>query len=165
MANQDIIEKIPPQSIDAEMAVLGAMLLDKEVIPQAIEMLKEDCFYKGANRKIYAAILKLFDENRGVDLITVIEELTKTNSLEHAGGPDYVSALASSVPTAANFIHYAKIVKEKMILRNLINTATQIVTECYDTSKDVDSLVDKAEQLIFEVSSSKVEKKFIPLRE
>lgn len=165
MPSQDTIEKIPPQSIDAEMAVLGAMLLDKEVIPQAIEMLNEDCFYKDANRKVYSAVVKLFDENKGVDLITVIEELKKTNSLEHAGGPDYVSGLASSVPTAANFVHYAKIVKEKMILRNLINTATHIVTECYDTSKDVDGLVDKAEQMIFEVSSRKVEKKFTPLRE
>lgn len=165
MPNQDIIEKIPPQSIDAEMAVLGAMLLDKEVIPQAIEMLNADCFYKNANRRIYDAVIKLFDDNRGVDLITVIEELKKTNSLEDAGGPDYVSGLASSVPTAANFVHYAKIIKEKMILRNLINSATQIVTECYDTSKDVDGLVDKAEQLIFEVSSNKVEKKFIPLRD
>lgn len=165
MPNQDIIEKIPPQSIDAEMAVLGAMLLDKEVIPQAIEMLNADCFYKNANRRIYDAVIKLFDDNKGVDLITVIEELKRTNSLEDAGGPDYVSGLASSVPTAANFVHYAKIIKEKMILRNLINSATQIVTECYDTSKDVDGLVDKAEQLIFEVSSNKVEKKFIPLRD
>lgn len=165
MPIQDIIEKIPPQSVDAEMAVLGAMLLDKETIPQAIEMLRADCFYKDANRRIYSAIIKLFDDNRGVDLITVIEELKKTNSLEEAGGPDYVSGLASSVPTAANFIHYAKIVKEKTILRNLINTATQIVSECYDTSKDVDGLVDKAEQLIFEVSSNKVEKKFVPLRD
>lgn len=165
MPNQDIIEKIPPQSIDAEMAVLGAMLLDKDVIPQAIEMLSEDCFYKDANRKIYAAVIKLFDENRGVDLITVIEELKKTNSLEQALGPDYVSGLASSVPTAANFIHYAKIVREKKILRKLINTATQIVGECYDTSKDVESLVDKAEQLIFEVSSSTVSRKSVLLRD
>lgn len=165
MPNQDIIEKVPPQSIDAEMAVLGGMLLDKDVIPQAIEMLNADCFYKDANRRVYAAVIKLFDENRGVDIITVIEELKKTNSLEKAGGPDYVSGLASSIPTAANFIHYAKIVKEKMILRNLINTATQIVADCYDTSKDVDSLVDKAEQLIFEVSSKKVDRKSIPLRE
>ncbi len=165
MANHESIEKIPPQNVDAEMAVLGAMLLDKEVIPLAIEMLSEGCFYKDSNRRVYAAVVKLFDENRGVDLVTVIEELKKTNSLESAGGPDYVSGLASSVPTSANFIHYAKIVKEKMVLRNLINTATHIVTECYDTSKDVDSLVDKAEQMIFEVSSSKVDKKFIPLRD
>jgi len=160
-----MIEKIPPQNIDAEMAVLGAMLLDKEVIPLAIEMLSESCFYKDANRRIYSAVVKLFDENRGVDLVTVIEELKKTNSLEDAGGPDYVSNLASSVPTSANFIHYAKIIKEKMVLRKLINTATHIVTECYDTSKDVDSLVDKAEQMIFEVSSSKVDRKFIPIRD
>ncbi len=165
MRNQEMIEKIPPQNIDAEMAVLGAMLLDKEVIPLAIEMLSESCFYKDANRRIYSAVVKLFDENRGVDLVTVIEELKKTNSLEDAGGPDYVSNLASSVPTSANFIHYAKIIKEKMVLRKLINTATHIVTECYDTSKDVDSLVDKAEQMIFEVSSSKVDRKFIPIRD
>ncbi len=165
MANQDMIEKIPPQSIDAEMAVLGAMLLDKEVIPLAIETLNEDCFYKGANRKVYSAIIKLFDENKGVDLITVIEELKKTNSLEIAGGPDYVSGLASSVPTAANFVHYAKIVKEKMILRNLITTATGIVSDCYDTSKDVDSLVDNAEQMIFKVTATKADKKFVPLRD
>ncbi|MFH1189285.1 MAG: replicative DNA helicase [Candidatus Omnitrophota bacterium] len=165
MHSQDIIEKVPPQSIDAEMAVLGAMLLDKEVIPQAIETLNADCFYKDANSRVYSAIIKLFDENRGVDLITVIEELKKTDSLETAGGPDYVSGLASSVPTAANFVHYAKIVKEKMILRNLINTATHIVAECYDTSKDVDGLVDKAEQMIFEVSSRKIDRKSVPLRE
>lgn len=165
MPKEEMIDRIPPQSIDAEMAVLGAMLLDKEVIPLAIEMLNSDCFYKESNRRVYDAVIRLFDENRGVDLITVIEELKKTNSLEQAGGPDYVSALASSVPTAANFVHYAKIVKEKMILRNLINTATNIVSDCYDTSKDVTGLVDKAEQMIFEVSSRKIDKKFTPFRD
>lgn len=167
MSTQDTIEKIPPQSIDAEMAVLGAMLLDKEVIPLAIENLSEDSFYKEANRKVYSAVIRLYDENRGVDLITVIEELKRTNSLETAGGPDYVSGLASSVPTAANFIHYAKIIREKMILRNLISTATHIVSECYDTSKDVDRLVDFSEQMIFKVreTSKSDKKKFVPLRD
>ncbi len=160
-----MIDKVPPQSIDAEMAVLGSMLLDKEAIPLAIETLGPDYFYKESHRRIYAAIIQLFDQNKGVDLITIIEELKKANSLDEAGGPAYVTALASSVPTAANFVHYAKIVKEKMILRSLINTATKIVAECYDTSRDVDGLVDKAEQMIFDVSSKKIATRFTPLRE
>ena len=165
MANQDPIEKVPPQNVEAEMAVLGAMLLDREVISQAIEMLKDGFFYKDAHRKIFAAITKLFDENKGVDLITVIEELKRSNALDDVGGPSYVTGLASSVPTSANFVHYAKIVKEKMLLRSLINAVTQIATECYTVSHDVDDIVDKAEQLIFDVSSKKIESRFTPLRE
>jgi replicative DNA helicase len=165
MAQHEMIEKLPPQNNDAEMAVIGSLLLDREAIPQAIELLNEDCFYKEAHRRIYGAIITLYDENRGVDLVTVIEELKKTSSLDTAGGPAYVTSLASSVPTSANFVHYAKIVKEKMILRSLIGTATRIATECYSASHDVDSLVDKAEQMIFEVTSKKVQTRFSPLRE
>jgi len=160
-----MIDKIPPQSIDAEMAVLGSMLLDRETIPQAIETLNEDCFYKDAHRKIYSAIIRLFDENKGVDLVTVMEELKRASSLDDAGGPAYVSGLASSVPTAANFIHYAKIIKEKMLLRKLISTSTQVVSDCYNTTQEVDSLIDKAEQMIFEVTSRKLDQRFSSLRE
>ena len=163
---QEFSEKIPPQSVEAEMAVLGSMLLDREAVSEAIEFLKDDsCFYREAHKKIYAAILKLYDENKGIDLITLAEELKKSNSLDEIGGPAYLTSLASSVPTSANIIHYAKIVREKALLRNLINTATQIVSECYDTTQDVDSLVDKAEQLVFDVSSKKVESRFTSLRE
>ncbi|MCM8761014.1 MAG: replicative DNA helicase [Candidatus Omnitrophica bacterium] len=165
MVQQETIDRVPPQSIDAEMAVLGAMLIDREVIPEAIETLNADFFYKEAHRKIYSAIIKLFDENKGIDLVTVIEQLKKTGSLDEVGGPAYITSLASSVPTSANFIHYAKIVKEKMILRTLISTATKIVTDCYDASHDVDGLVDKAEQMIFDVTSKKIETRFSPLRE
>jgi replicative DNA helicase len=165
MAAQEMIDKIPPQSIDAEMAVLGSMLLDRETIPQAIETLNEDCFYKDAHRKIYSAIIRLFDENKGVDLVTVMEELKRASSLDDAGGPAYVSGLASSVPTAANFIHYAKIIKEKMLLRKLISTSTQVVSDCYNTTQEVDSLIDKAEQMIFEVTSRKLDQRFSSLRE
>jgi len=160
-----MIEKIPPQSIEAESAVLGSMLLDRDTIPQAIESLSPDCFYKDAHRKIYSAIIKLFDENKGVDLVTVMEELKKAGSLDESGGPAYVSNLASSVPTAANFIHYAKIIREKMLLRKLIATSTQIVSGCYDTSQEVDLLLDKAEQLIFEVTSNKAKQRFTALRD
>ena len=162
---REIIEKIPPQNLEAETAVLGSMLLDKDTIPQAIELLDPSFFYKDSHNKIYSAVVKLFDENKGVDLVTLIEELKRSNFLDEVGGPSYITALASSVPTAANFVHYAKIVKEKAILRNLISAATEVVSECYDTSRSVDELVDKAEQAIFEVSSKKIESRFTPLRE
>ncbi len=162
---QEIIEKIPPQSLEAEAAVLGSMLLDHDAIGQAIELLNASHFYKEAHKKIFSAIIKLFDENNAVDLITVIEELRKTSSLDEVGGPAYITGLASGVPTSANIVHYTKIVKEKMLLRNLISAATQIVSECYDPTQGVDLLVDKAEQAIFNVSSKKVESHFTPLRE
>ncbi len=165
MSAQEIIEKLPPQSNDAEMAVLGSMLLDREPIMQAVEMLDASYFYKDAHKRIYSAILKLFDENRGVDIVTLIEELKKTDSLDDAGGPTYITTISSSVPTTANFVHYAKIVKEKALLRNLINTATNIVSSCYDTTQDIDTILDRSEQLIFDVSSRKVESRISPLRE
>jgi len=160
-----MIEKLPPQSLDAEIAVLGSMLLDRDAISQAIEFLDESCFYKESHRKIFSAVIKLYDENEAVDLITLVEELKKRNAIDDVGGPAYIATITSSVPTAANIVHYAKIVKEKMVLRNLINSATQIVSECYDPSKDVDMLLDKAEQIIFDIASKKVEARFTPLKD
>jgi replicative DNA helicase len=165
MSAKETIEKLPPQSVEAEMAVLGSMLLDRDAIAQSVEMLDPSYFYKDAHKKIYSTILKLFDENKGVDIITIIDELKKSNWLDTVGGPTYITNISSSVPTTANFIHYAKIVKEKALFRNLINTATQIVSSCYDTSQDIDTILDKSEQLIFDVSAKKVESRFSPLRE
>ncbi len=165
MAKQDAIDKIPPQSNEAETAVLGSMMLDRDAIATAIEMLKESSFYKDSHRKIFSVIVKLFDGNKAVDMITLIDELNRSGSLDEIGGPAYITNLASSVPTAANIVHYAKIVKEKMILRNLISASTQIAQDCFDMSQDADHLLDKAEQLIFDVTSKKVESRFIPLRE
>lgn len=162
---QGMIDKIPPQNIEAEMAVLGSMLLDHEAISQAIEIVEPSFFYKEAHKKIFSAIIKIFDENKSVDLVTLIEELRRTGSLDDAGGPAYITNLTVSVPTSANIVHYAKIVKEKMILRNLIAASTQIVSECYEMTHDVDHLVDKAEQIIFDVSSKKVESRFSSLKE
>jgi replicative DNA helicase len=165
MATQDAINKIPPQSNEAEVAVLGSMMLDRDAITTAIEMLKAPHFYKESHRKIFSVVLKLFDENKAVDLVTVVDELKREGSLDEVGGPAYITSLASAVPTAANIVHYAKIVKEKMILRNLINASTQIAQDCYDMSQDADRLLDKAEQLIFDVTSKKVESRFSHLRE
>ena len=165
MPPSESIEKLPPQSLEAEMAVLGSMLLDREATALAIEMLNQSFFYKDAHKKIYSAIVKIFDENRAVDLITVVEELKKNNALDDAGGPSYITSIASGVPTAANIVHYVKIVKEKHILRNLINASTQIAAECYNPSHDADTLIDKAEQIIFDIASKKVESRSVPLRD
>lgn len=159
------IEKIPPQNTEAEMALLGSMLIEETAIAKAIELIEEDAFYKESHRIIYRTMLDLFNKNSAIDLITLVEELRKNGRLEKAGGPAYMTSLTASIPTAANIEYYAKIVKEKSILRNLINNATEIVQDCYESAGDVDSLLDKAERLIFDVSSKKVEQKTVLLKD
>ncbi|MBD3380341.1 MAG: replicative DNA helicase [Candidatus Omnitrophica bacterium] len=147
------MEKVPPQNAEAETAVLGSMLLDKEAISTAIELLEGEAFYSESNKKIFHAIVSLYDRNEGVDLVTLIEELKRKELLDSIGGPAYVSEIANSVPTAANINHYTKIVREKYLLRRLISTATRIVTESFEPSSEVEDLMDKAERLIFEITS------------
>jgi replicative DNA helicase len=159
------IERVPPQNIDAEMAVLGSMLIEEEAINQAVELINEDCFYKDAHKKIFSCMLNLSSRNKAVDLITLSEELKKIDELEEIGGVSYLTTLANAVPTAANIRHYARIVKEKSILRSLINNATQIVTKAYDSEVNVDELLDKSEGLIFEISDRRVEGNFICLKD
>jgi replicative DNA helicase len=155
MIPKTLIEKVPPQNQEAEAAVLGAMLLDKEAIARVIERLGEPAFYSEANRKIFRAMVGLYDENEAVDLVTIIERLKKNNELESVGGPAYVTELANSIPTAANVDHYSKIVRDKYLLRSLINTATQIVSDSYEPSTEVDNILDKAEKMIFNITSEK----------
>ncbi len=150
-----IIEKVPPQNPEAEIAILGSMLLDREAIARSIEYLDETAFYSEANKKIFQAIVKLYDNNEAVDIVTLIEELKKRNVLDEVGGPARITELANSIPTAANIEHYTKIVREKHLLRSLITTATQIVSESYEPSCEVDQLLDRAEKLIFDITSNK----------
>ncbi len=151
------LDKVPPQSIEAEIAVLGSMLIEEEAIGKAIEVIDEKVFYKEAHRRIFLAITSLYLKSKAVDLVTLIEELKKSGSLEDIGGASYLTSLVSSVPTAANIEHYAQIIKEKYILRHLISTATQIVTDAFETEKEVDGLLDKAEQMIFDITSRTIE--------
>src|SRR3989338_4314492 len=119
---------------------------------QALEIVDQECFYKSTHKKIFSCIANLFNKNRAVDLITLTEELKKTGELDEIGGVSYLTMLANAVPTAANVGHYARIVKEKSILRGLINHATQIVTAAYEPEVNVDEVLDRAESLIFEIS-------------
>jgi len=162
---KELVEKIPPQNLEAEIAVLGSLLLDKEAIGRAIELLDKSFFYKEAHEKIYSIIVNLYDNNKAVDMVTVAEALKNSSMLDGVGGPSYIASITSSIPTAANVEHYARIVREKAILRNLISTATQIVSESYDNTSAVDDLLDKAEKMIFEITTNKVEAKFSPIKD
>ena len=160
-----ILEKVPPQSIEAEQAVLGAMLIEKEAINRVVEILGEDDFYKEAHRKIFSVIVGLYEKDREVDIITVSEELRNKGAIESVGGPSHIQELINSVPTAANAYQHAKIVKDKAIVRNLINAATQVVAQSYDNDGDIDGLLDDAESAIFNATQHKANKSFSPMRD
>jgi len=152
------LEKLPPQNTEAEMAVLGSMLIEEDAISVAVEHLSADDFYKEAHKKIFSSIVHLYDQRKAVDLITLVEKLKNDNALEEVGGASYLAGLTNVVPTAANVAHYARIVKEKNILRLLINHATQIVTDAYETEEGVNQVLDRAEKMIFEIADNRVGK-------
>lgn len=158
-------ERLPPQNLDAEMAVLGAMLLDEGAIVKASEYLDSACFYKVAHRKIFSTLLDLYGESVPVDLLTLTEALKRGKILDEVGGPSYLTALTSAVPTAANAEYYCRIVKEKSILRNLIRASTQIVTDSYEAKQTPDALLDKAESLIFEIASKKLRRDAVVMKD
>ncbi|MBE6184989.1 replicative DNA helicase [Heyndrickxia ginsengihumi] len=151
----EIIDRIPPQNIEAEQAVLGAIFLEPSSFITASEVLVPEDFYRSAHQKIFQIFFKLNDAGKAVDLVTVAEELSVTQQLEDVGGVSYLSELATSVPTAANIGYYAQIVAEKSLLRRLIRTATNIAQEGYTREDSVDELLDEAERSIMEVAQRK----------
>lgn len=155
MSSELSLEKISPQNLEAEMAVLGSMLMDEDAISVAVESLDSSFFYKDTHKKIFAAITNLYSANKAVDLITLTDELKASGSLDEIGGPSYLTGLVNSVPTAANIAHYVSIVKEKSILRTLINNATRIVSLCYESEGNINEVIDDAERLVFEISDKK----------
>jgi replicative DNA helicase len=165
MPQELILDKLPPQNLDAEQAVLGSMLLDEEAVSVAVEKLDAACFYKDTHRKIFQAISDLYNANKAVDLITLADSLKKDNSLDAIGGASYLTSLANAVPTAANINHYAGIVREKYILRTLINNSTKIITVCHESEGNIAEVVDTAERLIFEVSDRRNQGSYLHLKE
>ncbi|ASS94612.1 MULTISPECIES: replicative DNA helicase [Bacillales] len=148
-------DRIPPQNIEAEQAVLGAIFLEPSSLTVTSEVLIPEDFYRSSHQKIFNVMLKLNDEGKAVDLITVTEELAATKNLEEVGGVSYLSELAGSVPTAANIEYYARIVEEKSLLRRLIRTATNIAQEGYSREDEVEELLGEAEKTIMEVAQRK----------
>lgn len=148
-------DRIPPQNVEAEQAVLGAIFLEPSSLTVTSEVLIPEDFYRSSHQKIFNVMLKLNDEGKAVDLITVTEELAATKNLEEVGGVSYLSELAGSVPTAANIEYYARIVEEKSLLRRLIRTATNIAQEGYSREDEVEELLGEAEKTIMEVAQRK----------
>lgn len=148
-------DRLPPQNIEAEQAVLGAIFLEPSSLTMASEILIPEDFYRAAHQKIFNVMLKLNDLGKAVDLITVTEELAAAKLLEDTGGVSYLSDLASSVPTAANIEYYARIVEEKSLLRRLIRTATGIASDGYSREDEVEALLSEAEKNILEVAQRK----------
>jgi replicative DNA helicase len=158
------LDRLPPQNIEAEQSVLGAVLLENEAIGTVIEHLTPNDFYKEAHKKIFIAMLELYEKNEPIDLITLTELLSRKEQLEAIGGASYLSAIVSLVPTSANARYHAKIVKEKAILRNLIITSTEIITFSYDAEQDVHELLDLAETKIFNISEKAVRQTYVHIK-
>jgi replicative DNA helicase len=158
---EDNLRKVPPQNLEAESSVLGGILLDNEAINLVLELLQPEDFYRESHRKIFRAMIDITDRGEPVDLITLSEFLKGRNDLEAVGGAAYLASLADFVPTAANISHYARIVREKAILRSLISTATEIATRGYEEQGSVDEFLDSAEKVIFDISEKKIKASFV----
>ncbi len=165
MRTDDILKRVPPQNLEAEQSVLGAILLDNDAINQALEILTAEDFYRETHREIFRAMVSLVDRSQPVDAITLSDALRSSGMLEAAGGAGYIAELAAIVPTAANIAHYARIVREKAVLRSLASTATAIAAGAYEAPGDVDQYLDQAEHQIFEISERRIRQSFHSMNE
>jgi replicative DNA helicase len=155
--------RVPPQAIDVEMAVLGAMLLDKGAIAKAIEILDDSSFYKPAHQRIFAGMVALFEKSEPIDLITLVEELRRRAELDKVGGEYYLTELTTRVTTAANVEYHAHIILEKALMRQLISSSSEVVGRAYSETEDALDLLDEAEQKIFQISEQRMKKNFISM--
>lgn len=149
-------DRLPPQSLDAEMCLLASMMLDKEMIGQVISLVDRDSFYQADHQIIYDVLLKLYEQNRPVDAIILREELSKRGLLDEVGGTAYLAQILGTVPSAAHGAHYAAIVREKAMLRNLINASNEILREAYSPHEKAEVVLDKAEKKIFDIAEKKI---------
>jgi replicative DNA helicase len=162
MANlDDNLRKVPPQNLEAESSVLGGILLDNEAINRVLELLIADDFYRESHRRIFRAMMELTDRSEPVDLVTLSDSLKSKAELEAVGGTAYLASLADLVPTAANISYYARIVREKSILRRLISSATEIATRGFEEQANIDEFLDTAEKIIFDISEKRVKASFV----
>ena len=157
--------KVPPHDLEAEQAIIGSMLTDKDDVISAIEVLREEDFYREDNKAIYEAIFNLYNRAEPVDIITVKSELESMGKFEQVGGLEYLAELPEKVPTTANAMKYIKIVEEKSTLRRLIKTANEIIDLGYDQTEDVEDIMEGAEKKIFNIMQEKNQKGYSPLKD
>lgn len=165
MADEINRVKVPPQNTEAEVSVLGAVLLDKDAIIKIADIVMAEDFYKDAHAKIYRAMLSLYEHREPIDVITLTNKLDEMKVLERIGGGSYIASLASSVPSAANIVHYAKIVADKSILRKLIHASGDITELAFREEKEIPEILDRAEQAVFAVSQKHTKGVFIPIKD
>ena len=159
------IGKVPPNDVEAEQAIIGSMLTDRDAVISAVEVLKDDDFYREDNKIIYEAILNLYNRSEPIDIITVKSELESMGKLDQVGGLEYLAELPEKVPTTANAMKYIKIVEEKSTLRQLIKTANEIIELGYNPTEDVSDIMEGAEKKIFNVMQEKNQKGYEPIKD
>jgi replicative DNA helicase len=158
-------ERALPHNLEAEKSVLGAILIHNEAFNHAAELIDSRDFFRDAHRRIFDKMVQLSERNDPIDFVTLKEELGRTGELEEVGGPAYIASLADGVPRSANVEHYARIVKEKATLRNLIQSANRILSEAYRAEEDAEVILDGAEKAIFEIAEDRIREGFVPLRD
>jgi len=160
----EVLGKVPPQAVDLEEAVLGALMLEKEALSTVIEVLKPQSFYKEANTEIFKAIVELFNKAEPVDLLTVTNQLRKNGKLDFVGGPYYITELTTKVNSAANIEYHARIIAEQSIKRELISISGEIQKMAFEDTTDVFELLDHTEQSLFDISESHIRKNYSDMR-
>jgi replicative DNA helicase len=158
-------ERTLPHNLDAEKSVLGAILIHNDAFNHAAELIDSRDFFRDAHRRIFDKMVALSERGRAIDFITLKDELQRTGELDECGGPTYIAALADGVPRSANVAYYARIVKEKSTLRNLIHSANKILTEAYEAEQEPEVLLDEAERAIFAIAEDRIREGFVPLRD
>ena len=157
MVAETLLERTLPQSIEAEICVLGAMILDNEVVSLVVPILNKQSFYKTVHQELFQIIIDLYDKGIPIDLVILREELKKRSLLEKIGGEEYLLELESAVPTIGNVEFYANVVREKAVKRHLIEVASNIQKQAFDESVETDHLLDASERAIFDVTQKKFE--------
>jgi len=165
MTNKEMPDKKPPQNIEAEQCLLGSLMLDKNAIIKVADFIKAEDFYKDIHKEIFQSMIELFEKMEPIDIISISTRLKEKEKLEKIGGSSYLTSLINIVPTATHVANYAKIVREKKILRDLIEASNEIGLEAFDESQDVDFLLDKAEKSVFSIGQKSLTKNFIPIKD
>jgi replicative DNA helicase len=157
--------KLPPQNVEAEQCLLGCLMLDKDAIVKVVDTVSPDDFYKGAHRDIYQVMYDLYEKSEPIDLLSVSAKLKERNKLDDVGSSIYLTSLINTVPTATNIAHYAKIVREKKTLRDLISVSEEIGLSAFDETEDVEMLLDKAEKTVFDIGQRAISQAFICIKD
>src|SRR5437867_6449559 len=159
------LERTLPHNIDAEKSVLGAILVNNENYYRVLEILRPEDVYLEAHRSIYRKMVELIERSRAVDLITIQEELVRASQLESAGGISYIASLLDGMPHLVNIEHYIEIIREKSLLRQMVNCTNKIMAECFDQAEPAEEILDRAEQALFDLSEKRIKAGFVSVKE